>query len=121
MTMKKKVLIIEDDKDTLEILAYLAEDLHVDFELYPGVLSLSQIKEINPDLVLLDHWVNDGSGGQLCREIKSDPATANLPVVMISAYTGLAQVAKESKADGYLPKPFDIDAVQDIIRKYTRL
>lgn len=117
--MKKKVLIIEDDKDTLEILAYLAEDLNINFELYSGVISLSQIKEINPDLVLLDHWVNDGTGGQLCSEIKNDPSMRRLPVVMISAYTGLAQVAKESLADGYLAKPFDIDAVQDIIRKYT--
>src|SRR6202000_3232782 len=115
--MKKKVLIIEDDKDTLEILAHLTRDLNVECELCCGSVSLSEIKKIDPNLVLLDHWLNDGYGDELCRQIKGDATTAHIPVVMVSAHLEIAEIAAQCRANGYLAKPFDIDDLQAIISK----
>ena len=117
--MKKKILIIEDDKDTLEILGYLAEELNIDFDLRSGVISLSEIKEIDPKLIMLDHWVKNGNGGELCSRIKQDAELAGVPVVIVSAHNRLPDIAKDNGADGYLAKPFEIDAIQGLIRRYT--
>lgn len=117
--MKKKILIIEDDKDTLEILAYLTEELDIDFELRSGVIPLSQIKEINPALILLDHWVENGYGGDLCRQIKDDPDISGIPVVLVSAHDRIREVADTNSANDYLAKPFEVEDIQQIIRQYT--
>lgn len=61
------------------------------------------------DLILLDDWLNDGLGSQLCKKLKNNAHTANVPIILISAANNLAASAKESGADDFLSKPFDIE------------
>lgn len=116
--MKNTILIIEDDRDTLEILAYLAEQLQIKVVPRSDVLSLSEIETISPSVILLDHWINGKLGGGLCSEIKANPATQHIPVVIVSAHNEVGKIAKASGADAYLNKPFDIDDLTSVIEKY---
>jgi len=118
--MKNTVLIIEDDKDTLEILSYLAEQLDIQVAARSNVLPINEIEAMAPSLILLDHWINGELGGNLCRQIKSNPATAHLPVVIISAHNDLANIANASGADAFLTKPFDIDELSALIEKFMK-
>jgi two-component system phosphate regulon response regulator PhoB len=115
----KKVLIIEDDGDTLDMLGYIAAQSNVEVVLRSNVIPLAEIKQINPDLIILDHWMGKSSGGDLCLEIKQDQATAEIPVVMLSALNEIGQIAMNSCADGSLAKPFDIAEIEDIIETYV--
>ena len=104
----KTILIIDDDKDTSEILEYVIKELDINVVLMPDVLSLSEIQKIDPDLVLIDHWLHGATGGDLCWKIKNSPATLHIPVVMISAVINLSQIARDSCADASIEKPFDL-------------
>jgi DNA-binding response OmpR family regulator len=119
--MKRKVLIIEDDKDTQEIYAYLTNELDVDFEIRSEAIHLSEIIKINPDLILLDHWIGNVNGGDLCYQIKNNPLSQHISVILISAVSQLEKIARESCADNYLVKPFDIEEIQSMIKEYTEL
>ncbi len=110
-----KVLIIEDDDDILSIMEYMLKD-----EGYEVVLSadggiLADLNSIKPDLILLDEWLAAERGSDLCRQIKSKPATASIPVVLVSGLMHLETVAREAGADGYIQKPFDVDNFNKII------
>lgn len=114
----KKILIIEDDRDTLDLLGYIAGQAEFEVVLRSDVLPLSEIEQINPDLVLLDHWIGDHYGGELCLKIKQNPATAEVPVIILSALTEIGQIAMDSCADGSISKPFEIEEVEDVLQVY---
>lgn len=115
----KKVLFIEDDNDTLEMLGYIAEMVGAKVVLQPNVLSVKEIAEIKPDLIFLDHWIGNQKGGDLCRKLKRSDATKHIPVILISALHNLKEVAEEACADGSLAKPFDLEDIQELIKRYT--
>jgi DNA-binding response OmpR family regulator len=119
--MKKRVLIIEDDKDTSEMLGYLTEMLNFSYSASLSVLPASVIQILDPDLILLDNWVNGRSGSQLCLELKQNPLTSHIPVVLISAASNLELIAKDSRADHFIVKPFDIAELETAIVKYVNL
>ena len=105
----KKILVIEDDTDILELVTYLLNDSGYEVTSSTSLLPVQNILDINPNLILLDNYLPDGFGSDLCLEIKNDVRSKHLPVIMLSANTGLNELAKKSRADAFIPKPFDID------------
>jgi DNA-binding response OmpR family regulator len=114
----KTILIIEDDEETLELLGIIAGNAHYKAVLRSTVLSILEIEQISPDLVILDHWINGKLGGDLCLQIKQNPATSKIPVVLLSALSGIGQIALHSTADGSINKPFDIEEVEAVFHTY---
>jgi CheY-like chemotaxis protein len=85
--MKKKILLIDDDVDLIEMNRALLSVMgyEVDFA-YNGEEGIAKIKEWQPDLVLLDVMMNSpGEGFEVARHIKSDQTLCSIPVVMLSA------------------------------------
>jgi two-component system, OmpR family, phosphate regulon response regulator PhoB len=115
--MSKKIIVIEDDNDILDLMQYIleGEGYQVIASNYAG--PLSDIIKHKPNLILLDDRLRDGSGRALCAEIKSRPDTTHIPVVLVSATTDLAKVAQESKANTYLTKPFNISDLISVVKK----
>jgi DNA-binding response OmpR family regulator len=116
--MKKKVLIIEDDRDTLDLLNYISEDLNLDVVASFWILPIADVEVLMPDLILTDHWINDKLGGEFCSEIKANPKTKHIPVVIVSAFENIAMIADKSCADAYLAKPFDLNELIVLIKKF---
>ena len=116
--MKNTILIIEDDRDTLDILSYLAEALQIQVVPSSNVLTISKIEAIAPSLILLDHWINGKLGASLCSEIKSNPSTSHIPIIIVSAHNDIKRIAKDCGADAYMNKPFDIDELTAVMEKY---
>ncbi|HWD88104.1 MAG TPA: response regulator [Mucilaginibacter sp.] len=106
--MRRKILIIEDDADTAEMLEYLVGLLKYEAAVANYIVPVNEILTINPDLILLDHKLNNGSGGVLCQKIKNDQYTKEIPVIMVSARHDLRGVAKNCGADDHIAKPFSI-------------
>jgi two-component system response regulator VicR len=108
--MAKKVLVIDDDEDILEILNIIFQENGYEIVLSNTGEAAGHIRLIQPDLVLLDVRIvgSAKSGPEICKEIKSQQETRHLPVMLVSGETDLAIIAEECGADAYVAKPFDI-------------
>ena len=115
--MTERVMVVDDEPAILDVLRLILEDDGYE------VLTASRSDEIHadrsrPDLILLDIWLSGVSGAEICRQLKRDPATGHIPVILVSANRDIGVIAVECGADGAISKPFDLDAVLDIVRHH---
>ncbi len=105
----KRITVVEDEPAIAEILEYNLEQAGFDVEvLSAGDLALAAIRRRVPDLILLDLMLPGLDGLELTRLLKRDPATADVPVIMLTAKDGETDriVGLELGADDYVTKPF---------------
>ena len=118
----KKILVIEDDKDIRDTIVYILEEEKYEVIASEDSKILKSIDKINPNLVLLDNWLtdwkSDANGQQLSKELKTNPATKHIPVIIISAVSNIKEIAEAGLADGYLRKPFDLSELVDIVKQH---
>ena len=114
--MLKKILIIEDDPDILDMMAYSIRDEGFEVTAALDCEPLKEVVELKPDLILLDNRLGDGSGANACKQLKNDIETAHIRVVLVSANMQLEQMTADSLADGFLAKPFYIDELVSVVR-----
>ena len=121
--MAKKVLLIEDDKDIRDTIIYALREEQIEVVASEDAKILKQLTEIKPDMILLDNWLSDwksdANGQQISKEIKTNPATSHIPVVIISAVSNIKEIAEAGQADGYLKKPFDLTDLFAIVHKFV--
>ncbi len=104
-----KITIVEDDPDILELMAYnLVREGYRVTRLASGEKLLDSVKTVVPDLILLDIMLPGMDGLDLCRRLKSDARTRNIPIVMVTARSEEADIVAglELGADDYIAKPF---------------
>ena len=112
---KKKVLFVEDDPDTRDIVAAILEDEDIELLKAAEVPALAAIADAEPDLILLDEWLPGKNGSEFCLELKSKKSTAHIPVILMSAVCDLETIAQKCRADGFINKPFDIDELKQAV------
>ena len=112
------ILIIDDDLAIGDALTLLLELEGFKGEVYLGSDIVEKVEQLKPELIILDIWLSGKDGREICRALKARPATAEVPVLMISASRNLAASAKYAGADDFIEKPFDMD---DIMRKIRSL
>ena len=115
---EKKILIADDDAGIVDAMQILLED-----EGYEVITTLDgekvyEMYKQNPDLVFLDIWMSGINGSTVCKKLKADEATKNIPVIMFSANRDTAEIATQCGADGFLSKPFEIKELLEIVKKY---
>lgn len=116
---KKKVYVAEDDPSILEVISMIILDMGYDVETSTNGKSLQNQNIILPDLIMLDIRMSGTNGGDICRSLKNDPKTSSIPVVLISANRDLNDIGKNCRADAVLAKPFDIEDLISLVRKYA--
>lgn len=102
------ILVVDDHEQNLELIQAYLEDMGCKVRTATdGMAALKVIEEQQPDLILLDVMMPRMSGFQLCTKIKSDPATRDIPVVMVTALSEVGDVerAVECGANDFLTKP----------------
>ena len=105
------VLLVDDERDLLSLLDFNLRAAGFETLLATtGEQALAQLRRRVPDLVLLDVMLPDLSGTELCRQIKGDPRTRHVPVVMLTAKGEEVDrvVGFEIGADDYVTKPFSV-------------
>ncbi len=106
LSKKQTVLVIEDDPG---LLYSITEALEMEgFEVVSSTNSspLHSLDIINPDLIILDHFLGNSLGQTICKELKEDFEASHIPVILISGTSNLEEIAFACKADAYLKKPF---------------
>ncbi len=110
----KNILIIEDEKDLAELLMFnLEKEGYAASCVHDGSLGLKQAKDDLPDLILLDLMLPGMLGTDICKELRKDPCTASIPIIMITAKGDEIDrvVGFEVGADDYIVKPFSMREV----------
>ena len=106
---KSKVLVIEDEPDILEVIQYNIErEGHKVIACRNGEQGLSRIRTDDPDLVILDLMLPGMDGAEVCRQVKADPVTRAIPIIMVTAKSEESDVVLGLGlgADDYIAKPF---------------
>jgi DNA-binding response OmpR family regulator len=114
----KQVAIFESDKAICELIELLLLD-----EGYDVIASTYHIPfnapDSLPDLILLDHWLNQRSGAKICQQLKTSPWTAGIPIIITSTDLNIEVLAAGCQADAYISKPFDIQSFLDQVKRFV--
>ncbi len=114
--MAKKVLIVEDDRDCKEIMRYILENEGYEVLCSRSAEIIFEAPNIF-DLVVLDEYSLGKTGSEVCRKLKSDYHTWDVPVILTSTDNELEYLAQSCHADTYLSKPFDITFFTTLVHK----
>ena len=123
--VQKKILVVDDEKDIVELISYnLEQEGFAVIKAYDGQMAWERVKTAKPDLVVLDLMIPGIHGLEVCKLIRRDAATQNLPIIMLTAKSD--QVDKilglELGADDYVTKPFNvrelIARIRAVLRRY---
>ncbi|MFD0860440.1 phosphate regulon transcriptional regulator PhoB [Roseovarius aquimarinus] len=110
-TGRPSVLLVEDEPAQREVLAYNLEAAGLEvIRAGDGEEALMLVAEGTPDLILLDWMLPNVSGIEVCRQIKSRPATRGVPIIMLSARTEEVDMVRglDTGADDYMTKPYSL-------------
>jgi len=105
---ESKVLVVDDNAQNLELLvAYLDALPCAVSTAIDGLDALEKVEQVKPDLILLDIMMPRMSGFEVCRKIKSDPETRDIPIIMVTALNELGDIERgvESGTDDFITKP----------------
>ncbi len=122
--MSARVLVVDDILPNVKLLeAKLASEYYEVITATSGLEALEKVKADSPDIVLLDVMMPGMDGFEVCREIKSNPLYAHIPVVMVTALTDASDRVRglEAGADDFLSKPLNDTALMARVRSLVRL
>jgi DNA-binding response OmpR family regulator len=121
---KRKILLIEDDRDIVEMVEYnLQEEGYETIAALDGQKGIEKAQTEKPDLIILDIMLPVIDGFEVCKILKSDNRTMNIPVIILSAKSQETDkvVGLELGADDYVTKPFSprelIARIRAILRR----
>ena len=114
--MPKKILILDDDSDILSICTYILEELGWEVSTRTNCNNvLELVRQVKPQVILMDNWIPDTGGIIATQTIKADPELRSIPIIYFSANHDIETLSREAGADTYLEKPFDISQFEEVI------
>ena len=106
---KPKMMIVEDNTEIRNIIREILSPFYTIHDMSDAESALSEIEKIMPDIVITDVMMPGMDGKELCRKIKTSPATSHIPVILLTAQTAVEQYIEgfQTGADDYITKPFN--------------
>lgn len=121
---KERILVVDDEEDILELIRYnLVKEGFVVLCAEDGEECLEMTAKHSPDLIVLDLMMPGIDGLDVCKRLKNDPETQNLPIIMLTAKSSESDVVVglELGADDYVVKPFSprilIARIKSVLRR----
>jgi len=118
------VLVVDDNAQNLELLEVYLEDMSEvrTTSATNGIEAAEIVSRDRPDLILLDIMMPKMSGFELCKQLKSNPKTRDIVIIMVTALNETADIerATECGTDDYLTKPVDRKALIELIRSHLQ-
>jgi DNA-binding response OmpR family regulator len=115
----KKVLVLDNDEGVLDVMQEALNYEGFKVKIIEETNNIfSVIEDFDPDLIILDYILSGINGGEICHQIKANPKTTDLPVIIMSAYPRVIRSLGYYGCDDFISKPFDLD---DIVRRIKNL
>ena len=115
--MKHKILIADDDSSIRDIFNIILVRAGYDIELVEDANEIFKNNFRVPDLFLIDKLLSGVDGLEVCRYLKNNPDTCDIPVVMVSASPDIGVSATKAGADDFIEKPFDLADLLKVIER----
>jgi DNA-binding response OmpR family regulator len=116
---KKRILVVDDDPGIQDIFSIIFEKAGFIIDIKKDGEDLLKNKFTLPDLFLIDKQLSGYSGLDVCRHLKSQNNTKNIPVIMISAAPNIGALSQEAGADSYIEKPFEVKDLLRLVNFYA--
>ena len=116
--MKQHLIIADDDPGIQDIFQLIFNRAGVDVTIYPNGDQLLTNNFDVPDAFILDKQLSGVDGLDVCRFLKGQERTKDVPIIMLSANPNIGRTAKEAGADDYLEKPFKLQDLLALTNKY---
>jgi len=117
--MAAKVLLIDDEKKLVTNLkVFLDMNGYTVIPAYNGIEGLDRAQAERPDIIVSDIMMPGMDGYSMLKEIKANPDLKHIPVVMLTAKEGMNDLCDIEGAAQFLAKPFDLNTLLSIIRRY---
>jgi CheY-like chemotaxis protein len=114
----KSILIIENDEGLVELLEELFNYEGYKVRCYKEADDISSLMEdFTPDIVLIDYLLPGINGGELCAQLKREPSTKHIPVIIFSAYSQVLLSLGSYGCNAFISKPFELSSLLDQISK----
>ena len=115
--MKHKILVADDDSSIRDIFNIILVRAGYDIEMIEDANEIFKNNFKIPDLFLVDKLLSGVDGLEVCRYLKSNPETSNIPVVMVSASPDIGVMAIKAGADDFVEKPFELTYLLKVIER----
>ena len=119
-TVKKRVMIVDDDPDALSMMEKILTDEGVDLIKVSNATEVGlKAAQLVPDVILLDFLMPDINGFDICRALRENEVTSTIPIMAVTCLTKEQDIEKifECGADEYLAKPFKVDDLLEKVRE----
>ncbi|RZK41468.1 MAG: response regulator [Pedobacter sp.] len=116
MDKPKKITVADDDPGILDAVGMMLEMEGYEVNATLNGNTIFSHTEL-PDAYILDIWMSGSDGRDLCKRLKNEEKTKDIPVILISASNDLKKSAELAGADDFLAKPFDIDILLQKVEK----
>ena len=118
--MPKKILIVDDDPTLVKMLeVFLASHGYAVTTAIDGEDGVAKVKSTSPDLIILDVQMPRMNGYTFVFELKKIPGSRNIPIIVLTAKEGMAEIFKVEGIKEYMTKPFQTEVLLTNIKKYV--
>lgn len=129
MTVKKKILVVDDEPDFCLIVQGQLEKEGFEVDLaYNGVEGLEKVQANPPDAIVLDVMMPEKDGYEVCKELKEDENTCEIPVLLLTAVASHVTSTRYSHADGmateaddYIAKPASAEEISQSLKRMLQI
>lgn len=115
----KKIILAEDDPGIQDSIQMILETEGYQVTVFPNGEDLLNKRFETPDLFILDRQLSGVDGLDICRFLKNDADSKEIPVIILSASPQIGPMAKKAGAQDFLEKPFRIDHLRKLVAKHT--
>lgn len=114
----KRILVADDDPGIVDAMQILLQDEGYEVITTMDGEKVQEMYDQKPDLVFLDIWMSGINGSTICQKLKANSLTSSVPIIMFSANRDTQQIAIQCGANDFLSKPFEINDLMNIVKKY---
>jgi CheY-like chemotaxis protein len=123
--LSKRILVVDDDPDHLLICKLIFERREFDVLALAGCHPLDnfveEVRLFHPDLIFIDHVMPVVCGRDAIKALRGQPDLRMIPIIYFSAHADLEELAKQVGADDFIEKPFVIEHLLALAKKYSEL
>lgn len=115
----KRIIAVDDDPGILDILELIFIRAGYLVTAYSGAEDLLKNNFEHPSAIVLDKQLSGADGLDVCRFLKGQESTRNIPIIMISANMNIGDMAHKAGANDFVEKPFNIKNLLETVKKYA--